>query len=104
MMMAALMLLGTMPMQAFAALEDTSGNTVVKSSSVPKGKVGKTMTIPFTVENDSSSDWEDVSVQIAEGSGFFLDEGEEELGGGITFPFEITTSTFKPRLLLCYSL
>ncbi|MFR4441355.1 MAG: hypothetical protein ACLT46_16910, partial [Hungatella sp.] len=81
MIMAALMLFGMMPMQSFAALEDTSGNTVVKSSSVPKGKVGKSMTIPFTVENEGSSDWEDVSVQIAEGSAFYLNEGKDIEGG-----------------------
>lgn len=97
MVMAALMLLGTVPMQSFAALEDTSGNTVVKSSSVPKGKIGKSITIPFKVENDSGSDWEDVSVQIAEGSGFYL--GENDLEGGYAFPFEITTTTFKPRYI-----
>lgn len=96
--MAALMLFGMMPMQSFAALEDTSGNTVVKSSSVPKGKVGKSMTIPFTVENEGSSDWEDVSVQIAEGSAFYLNEGKD-IEGGYTFPFEITTTTFKPRYI-----
>lgn len=93
--MALMLLMGTMPLQAMADLIDTSENRVVTSGSVPRGKIGKTMTVSFSVNNYTSTDWEDVEVSIT-GQDY---EDPGSLEGGYVFPFEKTTTTSKPRYI-----
>lgn len=95
--MAVLLLAGSIPIQGLAALENTANNTTVVTSSVPKGKIGKSMTITFTIKNDTGSDWEDITVGIGESDSYYA--GKDDLEGGYVFPFEVTTTTFKPRFI-----
>ncbi|MEG2349647.1 MAG: hypothetical protein RSB57_03950 [Hungatella sp.] len=94
--MAVLLLAGLVSTPVQASLEDTSSNEVVISSSIPKGKIGKSMTLSFVVKNNTASDWEDATAGIAEGTDYL---GSDKLEGSLIFPFEVTTSAFKPRLL-----
>lgn len=97
-MMMAVLFVGMIPMQAWAALEDTGSNTVVVSSSIPRGKIGKSMTVSFNIKNDTGSDWNDVSVQIAESDSYYASSDEDLRANGV-FPFEVTSSTFKSRYI-----
>lgn len=96
-LLAALLMVGAMPLYAMAALEDTANNRTVISSSIPKGKIGKSMTVSFTVKNHTENDWEDISVGIAESDSY--SSSKDDLEGGRLFPFEVTTTTFKPRYI-----
>lgn len=99
-LMSAVLLAGAVPMQAWAGLEDTANNEVVISSNVPKGKVGKSMTVSFNIKNNTDSDWSDVSVQIAESDQYYAAEGSgDDLRSSGIFPFEVTTTTFKSRYI-----
>lgn len=97
-LMATVLLLGALPVQAWGALEETGSNSVVISTSIPRGKIGKSMTVSFNIKNDTGADWKDVSVQIAESDNYYAASDEDFRSGGV-FPFEVTSNTFKSRYI-----
>lgn len=97
-LMATVLLLGALPVQAWGALEETGSNSVVISTSIPRGKIGKSMTVSFNIKNDTGAEWKDVSVQIAESDNYYAASDEDFRSGGV-FPFEVTSNTFKSRYI-----
>lgn len=78
---------------AMALPSDETPNLVVKS--IPRGKIGRSMNITFSIRNDSGTPWEDVYVAIEDNYYSIIEPGTEQLD--YVFPFEITDSTFKPK-------
>lgn len=79
---------------AMALPSDDYPNLVVKST--PRGKIGKSMNVTFSIRNTSDSeDWEDVYVGIEDNYYSMTTPGTEQLD--YVFPFEITDSTFKKK-------
>ena len=79
---------------ALAAPSDDYPNLVVKST--PRGKIGRSMNITFSIRNATdSSDWEDVYVAIEDNSYSIVDPDTDQLD--YVFPFEITDNTFKKK-------
>lgn len=94
--MAALMMFGSIPVQtAFAGMMDTTNNETVISSGIAKGKIGRSMSVSFTIRNNSGSDWENVKVAIANSGGYISDSSSLE--DDYVFPFEVTNNTFTER-------
>ena len=70
-LMAFAVLFGALPpVLARAELIDISDNEIIISKTVPKGKTGKRMTVNFTVRNNTEEDWQDVEVNIYNGSSY----------------------------------
>ena len=86
MFMAAVLLAGGMPapMQAFAS--DVS----VYSDKIQRGKTGKSMTVSFTVENNSGSDIKEAKIAFDTSGAEIWDDDEEDRQYGYSFPFEVT--------------
>lgn len=66
-------------------------------NNVPKGKIGRSMNITFTIRNDSSETWNDVEVSIEDGYYSMTTPSGTALDGDYVFPFEITDNTFKAK-------
>lgn len=66
-------------------------------NNVPKGKIGRSMNVTFTVRNDSSETWNDVEVAIEDGYYSMTTPSGTALEGDYVFPFEITDNTFKSK-------
>lgn len=66
-------------------------------NNVPKGKIGRSMNITFTIRNDSSETWNDVEVSIEDGYYSMTTPSGTALEGDYVFPFEITDNTFKAK-------
>lgn len=95
--LAVFMMIGSMPAQAFAGMMDTTGNETVMTTGIAKGKIGRNMSVSFTVKNNTSSDWDDVKVSIANNGSYINDD--TSLQDDYIFPFEVTDGTFKERTL-----
>ena len=94
-LMAFAVLFGALPpVLARAELIDISDNEIIISKTVPKGKTGKRMTVNFTVRNNTEEDWQDVEVNIYNGSSYIASPSAE---GEYIFPFEVTEGTFEPK-------
>lgn len=94
-LMAFAVLFGALPpVLARAELIDISDNEIIISKTVPKGKTGKRMTVNFTVRNNTEEDWQDVEVNIYNGSSYISSPSAE---GEYIFPFEVTEGTFEPK-------
>lgn len=94
--MAALLMFGSMPVgTAYAGMMDTTNNETVISSGIAKGKIGRSMSVSFTIRNNSGSDWENVKVAIANSGGYIPDSSSLE--DDYIFPFEVTNNTFTER-------
>ncbi len=94
--MAALLLFGSMPVQnTYAGMMDTTNNETVISSGIAKGKIGRSMSVSFTIRNNSGSDWDNVKVAIANSGGYISDSSSLE--DDYIFPFEVTNNTFTER-------
>lgn len=94
--MAALLLFGSMPVQnVYAGMTDTTNNETVISSGIAKGKIGRSMSVSFTIRNNSGSDWDNVKVAIANSGGYISDSSSLE--DDYIFPFEVTNNTFTER-------
>lgn len=94
--MAALLLFGSIPVQsAYAGMTDTTNNDTVISSGIAKGKIGRSMSVSFTIRNSSGSDWDNVKVAIANSGGYIPDSSSLE--DEYVFPFEVTNNTFTER-------
>ena len=94
--MAALMMFGSIPVRtAYAGMMDTTNNETVISSGIAKGKIGRSMSVSFTIRNNSGSDWENVKVAIANSGGYISDSSSLE--DDYVFPFEVTNNTFTER-------
>lgn len=79
---------------ALALPSDEYPNLVVKST--PRGKIGRSMNITFSIRNSSDSeDWEDVYVSIQDNYYSMSPPGSEQLD--YVFPFEVVDSTFKKK-------
>ena len=83
---AVVLLAGAMPapMQAFAS--DVS----VYSDKIQRGKTGKSMTVSFTVENNSGSDIKEAKIAFDTSGAEIWDDDEEDRQYGYSFPFEVT--------------
>lgn len=94
--MAALLMFGSIPVQTvFAGMMDTTNNETVISTGIAKGKIGRSMSVSFTIRNNSGSDWENVKVAIANSGGYISDSSSLE--DDYVFPFEVTNNTFTER-------
>ncbi|MBS5064969.1 MAG: hypothetical protein KHZ58_14455 [Hungatella hathewayi] len=94
--MAALMMFGSIPVRtAYAGMMDTTNNETVISTGIAKGKIGRSMSVSFTIRNNSGSDWENVKVAIANSGGYISDSSSLE--DDYVFPFEVTNNTFTER-------
>lgn len=78
---------------AMALPSDEYPNLVVKST--PRGKIGRSMNVTFTIRNSDDSAWEDVYVSIEDNYYSMTAPGAEQLD--YVFPFEITDNTFKKK-------
>ena len=90
------MAVGTIPatlMTAKALPSDDYPNLIVKT--IPRGKIGRSMNVTFTIKNDSSEVWEDLEVSIQDSYFSMAAPGTTELE--YIFPFEIAENTFKPK-------
>lgn len=95
--LAAFMMMGSMPVQSFAGMMDTTGNETVMTSGIAKGKIGRNMSVSFSVKNNTNNDWDDVKVAIANSGSYINDDSS--LQDDYIFPFEVTENTFKERTL-----
>lgn len=95
--LAALMLVGSMPIQSLAGMTDTTGNETVMTSNIPKGKIGRTMSVSFSVKNHDDYDWQNVKVSISNSGSYIADA--DSLETDYIFPFEVSDSTFTSRTL-----
>ena len=95
--MAVVMTVTALPLTMLTALalpSDEYPNLVVKST--PRGKIGRSMNITFSIRNSSDSeDWEDVYVSIQDNYYSMSPPGSEQLD--YVFPFEVVDSTFKKK-------
>ena len=84
--LAAVLLAGAMPapMQAFAS------EVSVYSDKIQRGKTGKSMTVSFTVENNSGSDIKEARIAFDTSGAEIWDDDEEDRQYGYSFPFEVT--------------
>ena len=82
-------------MTAMAIPSDDDPGLIVNN--VPKGKIGRSMNVTFTVRNDSSETWNDVEVAIEDGYYSMTTPSGTALDGDYVFPFEITDNTFKAK-------
>ena len=62
---------------AMALPSDETPNLVVKS--IPRGKIGRSMNITFSIRNDSGTPWEDVYVAIEDNYYSIIEPGTEQL-------------------------
>ena len=102
-LLAALMVIGTMPGAAFAQY-DLSRNTYIDVKKSPSGKTGETVTINMVFTNNGNSDLNNVAVRfdrdLAEQEYQATENADEETKySGAIFPFEITSNTFDNKKL-----
>lgn len=95
--LAVFIMLGSVPAPTFAGMKDTTGNETVISTSIAKGKIGRSMSVSFTIKNSTGSDWENVKVAIANSGDYIPDSSSLE--NDYIFPFEVSGSTFTERTL-----
>lgn len=84
-LMAAVMMAGSVPVSAFGA------SVELYAEKIAKGKTGKTMSVSFTIRNDTGQDLENIKVGFDVSGADIIDE-EEDMAQGYSFPFEITSS------------
>lgn len=84
-LMAAVMMAAAVPVPAFAASME------LHADKINRGKTGKTMSVSFTIRNNSGQDLEDIKVGFDVSGADIIDE-EEDMAFGYSFPFEITSS------------
>ena len=84
-LMAAVMMAAAVPVPAFAA------DMELHADKINRGKTGKTMSVSFTIRNNSGQDLEDIKVGFDVSGADIIDE-EEDMVFGYSFPFEITSS------------
>ena len=74
----------TMPVQTYAS------EVSVYSDKIQRGKTGKSLTVSFTIQNQSGSDIKDAKIAFDTSGGEIWDEDEEDRQYGYSFPFEVT--------------
>ena len=74
----------TMPVQTYAS------EVAVYSDKIQRGKTGKSLTVSFTIQNQSGSDIKDAKIAFDTSGGEIWDEDEEDRQYGYSFPFEVT--------------
>lgn len=94
-LMAVIIIIGMVPLNAFAALADVSGNEYIIAKKISNGKTGKNMTISFDFKNTSGRDLKNVEIGFSEDVD--LSEDAETLTNGYRFPFEVSNDTFKAK-------
>ena len=98
---AVMMLAMTMPVQALAAFMDVGSNQYLVAKKIPEGKIGKSLSIPITVNSgadDMEGVWVGLSADIFEFNQIMSDESNGDYTAS-NYPFEITQDTFKPKRL-----
>ncbi len=93
--MTLVLVLAAAPIDTLAAPSDEYPNLVVQN--IPKGKIGRSMNITFSVVNDSSDTWNDTEVAIEEDYYSMTTPGTEDREE--LFPFEITENTFESKYI-----
>ena len=88
--LAVLTLLGAMPLSSFALI-DTTDNDYVITKKTPSGKTGKSMSISFTLKNNSGKDMNNIGVSL---SSDVIISDDEDLESSYVFPFEVTEDIF----------
>ena len=74
----------TMPVQTYAS------EVAVYSDKIQRGKTWKSLTVSFTIQNQSGSDIKDAKIAFDTSGGEIWDEDEEDRQYGYSFPFEVT--------------
>ena len=77
----------TMPVQTYAS------EVSVYSDKIQRGKTGKSLTVSFTIQNQSGSDIKDAKIAFDTSGGEIWDEDEEDRQYGYSFPFEDAPSS-----------
>ena len=86
-LMAVVMMAAAVPAPVFAA-----GGIELYADKINRGKTGKTMSVSFTIRNNTDQDLKDIKVGFdVSGADDIIDE-EEGTAFGYSFPFEITNS------------
>lgn len=67
-----------------------AGEVSVYSDKIQHGKTGKSMTVSFSIKNNSGSDIKEAKIAFDTSGGEIWDEDEEERKSGYAFPFETT--------------
>lgn len=80
--LAVLTLLGAMPLSSFALI-DTTDNDYVITKKTPSGKTGKSMSISFTLKNNSGKDMNNIGVSL---SSDVIISDDEDLESSYVFP------------------
>ena len=88
--LAVLTLLCAMPLSSFALI-DTTDNDYVITKKTPSGKTGKSMSISFTLKNNSGKDMNNIGVSL---SSDVIISDDEDLESSYVFPFEVTEDIF----------
>lgn len=77
--------LAVTPVSAYA-----SGDVTVTSDKIQHGKTGKSMTVSFSIKNNSGSDIKEAKIAFDTSGGEIWDDDEEDRQYGYSFPFETT--------------
>ena len=89
------------PATALAGYMDVGSNQFLVAKKVPEGKVGKSLSIPVTI-NAGAEDMDGVWVGLCSDIFEFNQIMSDEYNGDYTisnYPFEVTQDTFKPKRL-----
>ncbi len=85
-LMAVVMMAAAVPVPALAA-----GDIELYTDKIARGKTGKTMSVSFTIRNNTNQDLKDIEVAFdVSGADDIIDE--EDRAFGYSFPFEITSN------------
>ena len=97
----AMALLLAAPATALAAYMDVGSNQYLVAKKIPEGKVGKSLSIPITI-NAGAEDMDGVWVGLCSDIFEFNQIMSDDSNGDYTvsnYPFEVTQDTFKPKRL-----
>lgn len=83
-LLAAMLLTGVLPVLTFGS------EVSVYSDKIQRGKTGKSMTVSFSIQNNSGSDIKDAKIAFDTSGGEIWDDDEEDRQYGYSFPFEVT--------------
>lgn len=98
---AVMMLAASFSATAYGAYMDVGNNQYLVAKKIPEGKVGKSISIPVTI-NAGAEDMEGVWVGLSADIFEFNQIMSDDSNGDYTvsnYPFEITQDTFKPKRL-----
>ena len=96
-LMCLVLLIGILSGTAFADFTYTDENSMVVVKQVPVGKIGKKMSISFSIYNNTSDDMENtvVSLAIPDAEEFSKEDDNGDVIEFANYPFEMTQDLFK---------